>query len=418
MNAVLSGPLVPAIVQESLGQIDLADPLFHTSSNQHRVFKLLRDFDPVHWNEDGTEPGFWSVTRYEDYVAVQKDGKSFSSAYTNVLGPQRRTGDEGSGRMLTHTDPPRHTDLRQLVNKAFTPRAVAGLEPYVRSVVGRALDEAVEVGECDFVEVVSLLPVASIAALLGVPESDWRLLLTLTTAAFGSADQEFRAAANADARATAAQAHAQLLLYCQDLMRQRGCDPKDDLVTALVQARDAGRLSEEDAMLFFDLLLLGGNETTRHGAVGSLLALVEFPQEWERLRADRDLLPGAVNELLRWVSPSKHVLRRAVRDVELKGRLIETGQDVVVWHHSANRDERVFDAPDRLDLGRSPNPHLALGAGAHFCLGSALATLELRAFLDELCDRVAAATVTEEPERLASSVINGFKRVRVELKPL
>lgn len=414
----LSAPAVPAYVQDALAEIDLAEPEFHTSPSQHRVFKLLRDFDPLHWNPEGAEPGFWSVTRYEDYLAVQKDTRSFSSAYTNVLGPQRWSGDEGSGRMLTHTDPPRHTDLRRLVNKAFTPRAIAKLEPYVRSVIAQSLADAVEAGECDFVDVVSLLPVASIAALLGVPREDWRLLLSLTTAAFGSADQEYQAAASADSRAIAAQAHARLLLYCQDLMRQRAADPRDDIVTCLVEARRDGQLGEEEAMLFFDLLLLGGNETTRHGAVGALLGLMESPREWERLRADRGMLPGAVNELLRWVSPSKHVLRRAVRDVEMHGRVIEAGQDVVVWHCSANRDHRMFPEPDLLDLGRTPNQHLALGAGPHYCLGSALATLELRVFLDELCDRVAAGELVEPPVRLASSVISGFKHARVRLDPL
>ncbi|MGW7574972.1 cytochrome P450 [Streptomyces sp. NPDC054765] len=398
-----------------LDQIDLADPQLFAGPGHHRVFRLLRDHAPLHWNPEGSEPGFWSVTRYEDCLAVQKDGATFSSAGTNTLGAQRWTGDEGSGRMLTHTDGPRHTELRQLVNRAFTPRAVARLEPYIRSVIRQSLDEAVEQREVDFVDTVALLPVASIAALLGVPQEDWALLLRLTTAAFGSADQDLQTSPSA--RASAAKAHAQLLLYCQDLMSQRRASPREDIVTSLVEAQDKGLLDEEDAMLFFDLLLLGGNETTRHGAVGSLIAFIEHPEQWQLLRSDRGLLNTAVGEVLRYVSPSQHVLRRAERDVELHGHQIKAGQDVAIWHFSANRDERVFAHADRFDIARTHNPHLALGSGPHYCLGASLATMELRLFLDELCERVGSATMIEPPVRLASTVISGFKNLRVQLLP-
>jgi cytochrome P450 len=170
-------------------------------------------------------------------------------------------------------------------------------------------------------------------------------------------------------------------------------------------------------MLFFDLLLLGGNETTRHGAVGALLAFMEHPDQWQRLREDRGLLGTTVGEVLRYVSPSKHVLRRAERDVELHGRRIEAGQDVAIWHFSANRDGRVFTDPDTFDIGRQHNPHLALGSGPHYCLGAALATMELELFLSELCDRVASATLIDQPAHLASTVISGFKHLRVRLQP-
>ncbi|WP_255950578.1 cytochrome P450 [Streptomyces odontomachi] len=394
--------------------VDLADPHLFADPGYHRLFRHLRENDPVHWNPEAAEPGFWSVTRYEDCQAVQRDDETFSSTGTNVLGQQRWTGDDGSGRMLTHTDGPRHTELRQVVNRSFTPRAVASLESYLRAVVGRALDEALDAGEVDFVETVSLLPVASIAAVLGVPREDWPLLLRLTTAAFGSADQDYQTSPSA--RASAAHAHAQLLLYCQDLMETRRRDPADDVATRLVEAQDAGVLTEEDAMMFFDLLILGGNETTRHGAVGALLAFTDFPDQWRLLRADRGLLPSAVAEVLRYVSPSKHVLRRATRHVELHGRTIRAGQDVAVWHFSANRDERVFERPDVFDITRGDNPHLGLGSGRHYCLGASLALMELRLFLDELCTRVASAEVVEPPQRLASTVISGFKRLRVRLR--
>jgi cytochrome P450 len=406
---------LPASASALLKDVDLANPRVHADAGIDRVFRQLRDDDPVHWNPQRTEPGFWSVTRYEDCVAVQKDSATFSSKATNVLGQHRWAGDGGSGRMLNATDPPQHTALRQLVSRSFTPRAVAPLEPYLRSVVRKSLDDALGAGVCEFVEVVAMLPVASIAALLGVPEKDWTLLLRLTGTAFGSADDEYLTSANA--RATAAQTHAHLLLYCQDLMRQRRRAPRGDVVTQLDEARRAGQLTEEEALLFFDLLMLGANETTRHAAVGALLALIENPAQWQLLRDDRGQLDSAVAEVLRWTSPSRHVLRRAERDVWLRGREIAAGQDVAIWQVSANRDERVFASPNRFDIARKAPSHMALGSGPHYCLGASLATLELRVFLDELCRAVATAEVLEPPARLSSTAISGIKHLKVRLRP-
>lgn len=406
---------LPEAAGHAPDQADLANPQTFADDGFHAIFRHLREHDPVHWNHQGSEPGFWSVTRHADCVRVLKDPGTFSSAATNVLGPHRWDTDQGSGRMLNATDPPRHTELRRLIGRHFTPRAVAGLEPYLRSVAAASLDEAAGAGECDFVDVVALLPVASIAALLGVPREDWEILLRLTTSAFGSSDRDYQTSASA--RATSRQAHARLLLYCRDLLRQRQRQPRDDIVTLLATARGDGRLSGEEAMMFFDLLMLGGNETTRHGAVGALLALMDFPAQWRRLRDNRQLLPGAVAETLRWTSPSRHVLRRAKRPVILRGRQIGAGQDVVIWHVSANRDERVFAQGDVFNMDRSPNPHLGLGAGPHFCLGASLATLELTVFLDELMSRIAAAELLEPPSWLASTVISGVKHLNVRLHP-
>ncbi|MFI6452749.1 cytochrome P450 [Streptosporangium amethystogenes] len=399
--------------------VDLADADLHVGDRPHEVFRHLRDHDPLYWNPEGREPGFWSVTRYEDCVKVQKDPRTFSSNQTNTLGPHRNTGDQGSGKMINTTDPPRHTELRKLVNKCFTPRAIAALEPYLRSVVRDVFADALERGECDFAEVVAALPVAGISALLDVPRQDWDLMLNLTSTAFGSHDSEYQL--TSDVRANAAQAHGRLLLYCQGLVERRRASPGDDIVSLLAHSQDAGVLSEEECLLFFDVLMLGGNETTRHAAVGGLLALMEHPDQWERLRKEPELVPNAVGELLRWTSPSRHVLRRAARETELHGKTIHPGQDVVIWHTSANRDERVFDAPEVFDVGRprsSRNGHVAFGSGPHFCLGAALAELELTVFLDELATSVSAAELLGPPDYLRSPVINGVKHVQVRLHPM
>ncbi|NLU78164.1 cytochrome P450 [Micromonospora sp. HNM0581] len=395
--------------------IDLADPAFFAEQDFVAYFRRLREESPLHWNPDGKEPGFWSLTRYDDCARVQKDPVTFSSEVTNTLGQHRWTGDHGAGRMLTHTDGRRHTELRGIVGRAFTPRAISALEPYLRSVVQDTFEQALEQRQVDFVETMAMLPVASIAALLGVPRADWLMVLKLTTAAFGAADREL--GMSRDARVAAAAAHTQLLLYCQDLMEDRRRQPREDIATRLVQAQEDGRLTEEEAMLFFDLLLLGGNETTRHGAVGALLALIAHPEQWATLRREPALLDSAVQEVLRHVSPSRHVLRSVTTDIELYGQTIRAGEQIVIWHSSANRDAAAFDRPDEFRLDRDPNPHLGLGSGTHYCVGASLATLELRLTLEALSAMVGSARVLEPPVPLASTVINGFKQAMVELTP-
>ena len=395
--------------------IDLADPAFFAEQDFVACFRRLREESPLHWNPDGKEPGFWSLTRYDDCARVQKDPVTFSSEVTNTLGQHRWTGDHGAGRMLTHTDGQRHTELRGIVGRAFTPRAISALEPYLRSVVKETFEQALEQRQVDFVETMAMLPVASIAALLGVPRADWPMVLKLTTAAFGAADREL--GMSRDARIAAAAAHTQLLLYCQDLMEDRRRQPREDIATRLVQAQEDGRLTEEEAMLFFDLLLLGGNETTRHGAVGALLALIAHPEQWAALRREPALLDSAVQEVLRYVSPSRHVLRSVTTDIELYGQKVRAGEQIVIWHSSANRDAAAFDRPDDFRLDRDPNPHLGLGSGSHYCVGASLATLELRLTLEALSAMVGSARVLEPPVPLASTVINGFKQAMVELTP-
>jgi len=397
-----------------MGDIDLTDVGLHADGDRvHEVFHHLREHEPLHWNAAHTEPGFWSVTRYDDCVRVQKDPASFSSSPTNVLGPHRVHGDQGDGKMLNTTDAPRHDELRRLVNRQFTPRAVARLEPYLRTVAGRALERALEAGECDFAAVAATLPVAGICALLGVPTKDWNLLLRLTRTAFGSFDGEYQC--TGDVRGSAAQAHGRLLVYCGALLEERRRCPLDDLVSVLAGATDRGDLTNEEALLFFDLLVLGGNETTRHGTVGGVLELGRRPDQWRLLAGDGGLVPRAVEEILRWTSPSRHVIRRASRDVELHGRTIRAGDDVALWHASANRDPRAFPDASRFAVDRTPNRHLAFGSGPHFCLGTALAALEIRVMLEELLARVARVDVLAPPDRLRSTVIGGIKHLRVRL---
>ncbi len=311
-------------------------------------------------------------------------------------------------------DPPRHSEFRRLVSQSFTPRAIAELEHYVRSVTKDLLADAMDLHSCNLPRLVAILPVASISALLGVPLADWKFVSELTSAACGTHGETVVGEA---ARTAAAHAHGQLMLYFRDRMSQLRLQPTADVVSTLVEATTAGRLSEEEALLFIDLLILGGNETTRHAATGAVLALSRFPEQLRLLQdtPDRSLFDSAVEEILRWTTPSKHVIRRAKTDVELHGQTISAGDDIVVWFIAANDDERVFDEPDRFNLRRSPNNHLALGAGTHFCLGSSLAKLELRIFLEEFAAHVRGIEVMVPPQPIASATINGLRDLYVRL---
>ncbi len=311
-------------------------------------------------------------------------------------------------------DPPRHTEFRRLVSRSFSPRVIAECGGYVRSVAQDLVADAMGLESCNFPRLVATLPVASISALLGVPLADWKFVSDMTSAACGTHGEEV---VGEPARTVAAHAHSQLMLYFREHMARRREEPTAGVVSVLVEATSAGHLNEEEALLFIDLLILGGNETTRHAATGAVLGLSQFPEQLRLLRENPsgDLFDSAVEEILRWTTPSKHVIRRPRSDVELHGETIRAGEDIVVWFIAANRDEREFNDPDRLDLCRTPNNHLALGAGTHFCLGSSLARLELRIFLEEFASHVRAIDVLVPPRPIASATINGIRDLYVRL---
>jgi cytochrome P450 len=396
--------------------IDLADPDLYAKGDPHAVFRFLRANEPIFWNPEQDGPGFWALTKYTDAVRVYKDPASFSSERGIILGAHRWHGDPAGGKMLALTDPPRHTKLRQTMNQAFTPRLVATLAENMHGVVSEALTAAIEAGSCDFVpEVAARLPVASICHLMGVPREDWELMFRLTSTAFGADDPEFQTSPSS--AASAARAHQEILLYYAQLADRRRKDPGDDLVSVLAVAEVEGRrLTSEEIVLNCDNLIVGGNETTRHAAAGAVLTFIERPKEWQRLKDDRSLLKPAVEEVLRWTAPGMHVLRTARSDVTIRERTIKAGDSVTIWTHSVNRDDETFERPDEFDVGRTPNRHLTFGIGEHFCLGSALARLELTVLLEELLDRSAELELVGAIERLRSNLICGIKHFPVRIQ--
>ena len=401
-----------------LADIDLCDPGNFVSGVPHEWFAQLRKEAPVYWHPDpdGFAEGFWTVTRFEDCVGVNRDYEHFSSSRKTSL--FRDFADdliEQQRMMMVNMDPPLHTRYRRLVNKGFTPRMVRDLEAKVVASTDAILDAVCEQGSADFVEQISAeLPLQVIAELVGVPQEDRHLVFDWSNRMVGADDPEYQVSAEA-----AGQAAMELFAYADQLCEQKRLDPHADLLSVLTQAdMDGDSLSQLELDLFFMLLAVAGNETTRNLISGAMVAFFDHPDQWARLQADRSLLPSAVEEMLRYVSPVMHFRRQASADVVIADTKISEGDKVVFWHISANRDETVFAEPDRFDIGRVENNHMAFGGGGpHFCLGANLARMEIRVMFDRLLDRMPDIRLDGDVQRLRSNFINGVKHIPVAFTP-
>jgi cholest-4-en-3-one 26-monooxygenase len=391
---------------------DLSSPDTFVPGVPFETFDRLRKEAPVFFHDEPGGPGFWCVTRYEDLVAVNRDNQLFSSNRKTALFME--SDEEMLAQqqlMMLNMDPPMHTRYRLLVNKGFTPRRVSQLEETIRRQTNGIIDTVCEKGEADFVtEMSAELPLQVIADLLGVPQEDRHLVFDWSNRMIGSEDPEYNT--NAE---LAQNASMELYSYFNNLASQRKVDPKEDLVTALLSAEVNGeRLSELELDLFFLLLSVAGNETTRTAISHGMVALSEFPDQQKRLVEDPSLINSAVEEILRWATPVMHFRRQATAPTQIGDQKIGEDEKVVFWHISANRDETVFDDPYTFDVARSPNEHVAFGGGGpHFCLGSNLARLEMRVFFEELLKRLPDIAVTGKVDRLRSNFINGLKHVPV-----
>ncbi|HYX79940.1 MAG TPA: cytochrome P450, partial [Actinomycetota bacterium] len=368
--------------------------------------------------------GFWAITRFHDIEEILRDPPSFSSAGGVTLEEQSEEEVEAR-RSMIDMDPPRHPRLRRLVSKLFTRSAVSQYEPFVREQARLVLDRALPKGRFDFVEEVSReLPIRVLARIMGVPDPDLPLCIELGDAMIAQADPEYSRAV-IDKEDTSeyrllpfrSPAAVELMHYGHGLAEARRKEPTDDLVTKLVQAEvDGERLSEREFDNFFCLLIVAGNETTRHAITHGVLALVDHPDQWQRLREEPEVMPLAAEEILRYASPTMHFRRTATHDLELHGTTIRQGDKIVVWFVSGNFDEEVFPEAERFDVGRDPNPHMAFGSGGpHVCLGAHLARLEVRVMFEELVPRLRELEVVGPIERLRSNFINGVKHLPVRV---
>ncbi|MBU6328486.1 MAG: cytochrome P450 [Acidobacteria bacterium] len=404
----------------ALEGIDLLDLDRFQRLEHYEMFDRLRAEAPVSWHDHPTAQGFWNVVQHQDLVTVNRDTATYSSETggISILTPDEFPG-EGNGTdprglMMLYMDPPKHTRYRLLVNKGFTPRMISLIEKYLEHRAILIVDNIIERGSCDFVvDLASELPLQAIAEIMGVPQEDRMMLFDWSNRMIGIDDPEY---ADADGAA----ASAELFMYVNELAKQRGVDPRDDIVTKLINAEVEGdRLSEFEFDMFMMLLTVAGNETTRNTTSWGMWALMQNPDQYAALTGDIDgKLDRAIEEILRWATPVYHFRRTTTVDTEIHGQEIKAGEKVVMWHISANRDEKVFEDPYRFDIDRFPNEHIAFGGGGqHFCLGANLARMELKLIFREIMERIPDMRLAGDVEMLRSNFIGGVKHMPVSFTP-
>lgn len=397
----------------SVGGVDLTDPDVYRAGMPHDAFRELRRRAPVAWHPY-EDHGFYALTGYDEILAVSRDSDTWSSQAAGVFFDVPRPDEEYQLELMMLTmDPPRHTKLRALVSRGFTPRQVARLNDHVADMARDIVDAVIEVGECDFVnDIAGALPSFVIAEILGIPLADGRRLYELTeimnSGSVGTAHDQGVLAAQ-----------MQMFEYGTELAARKRAEPGDDIATSLLEAEvDGERLTDLEFNMFFLLLINAGGDTTRNLVAAGILALLDHPSELARLRGDPSLLPTAIEELLRYTSPVTVFLRTATADTELRGTPIRAGERVALFYPSANRDNTRFDDPDRLDICRAPNRHLAFGGGGtHFCLGANLARVEASAIIPEVLARMPDLELAGTVQRVRSNLMNGIHAMPVRFTP-
>jgi len=394
---------------------DLVDPeRYARDGYPHETWTRLRAEAPVaRIVAPGYEP-FWAITKHADIMQIAAQPLRFSSAQGITLA-RDGAGPVPPTEILVMIDPPRHGLMRRVVNARFTPRAVRNRRDDVERIAVDVVDGAATTGtsgEADFVtRIAAPFPLAVIAWLLGVPSDDWQHLFRWTNEIIGKDDPEYRRTGESPGQ-TMKRARGELRGYFEQLIAQRRADQQDDLVSGLLNGTVGGApLTEEQLLSYCELFVEAGNETTRNAISGGLLAFCERPAEWEKLRANPELLPEATEEILRWVSPICHFTRVATEDCEIRGVPIAAGDQLALFFASANRDEDVFDDPFSFRVDRSPNPHIAFGFGEHFCLGAHLARVEIETIFRHLLVRLESFELAGEVERLKSAVNGSIKQL-------
>ncbi len=392
----------------------------------HEYFSWLREHEPVHWQPpceirpnvadlmQVEQRGYWALTRHEHVIEVSLDQERFSSERGTVIATDMNDERVAQLRLwMINQDAPNHTKLRKLVNKGFTKRMIDNMQAHIDKLSSEIVDGIARKGECDFVaSIASELPLLVIAELVGCPLEDRVKLFHWSNQLIGFEDPDFTDEAGAT------DAMGEMFEYAGHRAAKRRSDPRNDLTSVLVNAEvDGERLDELGFNMFFVLLILAGNETTRNAISGGMLALSENRKQWQALLDDRSLLPTATEEILRYVSPVLTMRRTATCDTEIAGQPIRENDKVVMFYPAANRDEDVFENPDEFDVTRDPNPHLAFGWGPHFCLGASLARGEIRGIFAELLARLPDIEVCGPVRRLRSSAVNSIKSMPVRFTP-
>ena len=409
---------------------DLGDPGADITSHDtyvrgfpHAAFQRMREEEPVAWVEEQDGSGFWAITRHADVIEVSRDYRRFTAS--RGIRIEEMDADElEARRSMMELDPPEHTRLRRLVQPGFTPKVVQTYEEAFRRLVRVVLDRVLTMGEFDFVtEVARELPIRMLCRLLGVPEDDAGQMVAWGDQMISNADPEYTPVIidkvdTEEYRLLPFRSPAALEVfrYAEDIALERRRSPSDDIITTLLTAEPDGEpLTDLEFKNFFTLMMVAGNETTRHTISHGLIYLDRHPEQLAQLRDDVDALsPGATEEILRASGVTMHFRRTAAEDTEVRGVPIREGDRVVMWYTSANYDAEVFDDPFVFDIRREPNPHVTFGTGRHVCLGAALARLEVRVFLEEFLSRAPVFRLGE-PDRLRSNFISGIKHLPIEV---
>jgi len=398
--------------------VDLSDPETFVGGVPHTYFRWLREHDPVHWQPEcempgvSPGPGYWALTRHQDVASVSKNAAVFSSGIgTCVLSDLEAKDLHNMRQQLINMDPPTHTSLRNLMNPYFKPGKVRTTEGHMRQIVRETLDEIGSSPECDFVDGVSApISLRALTHFLGVPDRHSKRFYKWTNKLIGSSDPNESSALRGKI------AVFEIFVYAALLARRRRKKPEDDIFSALVNGRlDGAPLDRLQLGMNFFLLVIAGNETTRNALSGGIKALCERPDQLDRLRSDPSMIPRAIEEMLRWVTPVMQFRRTATRDTRVGDQPIREGEKLVMYYGAANRDPRVFEDPERFDITRATNSHLAFGTGTHFCAGSHMARLVMRVTLEELLGRFSKLELASPPVRLRSNFISGIKSMPVRL---
>ncbi|MGP0030152.1 MAG: cytochrome P450 [Acidimicrobiales bacterium] len=407
---------------EEAGQVFI-DPLAYADEARfHQAATLLRRESPVHWVEGPRYRPFWAVTRHADIVEIERDNQRFLSAPRPLLATEsaeQLATEKGQVlRTLIHMDEPDHKAYRAIAAAWFQPNSLRRLEERMAELATRFVDRMAAGESCDFVRDVAVhYPLYVILSLLGLPESDFERMLVLTQQLFGGDDPELRRSTDLEEQFTVL---LDFFNYFNDLTRSRRDHPTDDLASTLANATiDGTHLPDTDLASYYVIIATAGHDTTSSTIAGGLHALLQHPDELTRLRHDMSLLPTAVEEMIRWVTPVKEFMRTAVDDSVVGGTLIAAGQSLYLAYLSANRDEEVFEDPFHFDVARNPNRHLAFGFGPHFCLGAQLARLETRALFGELLPRLEHIELDGTPTSSATVFVGGLKTlpVRYSMRP-
>jgi cytochrome P450 len=411
---------------DTLGDIDLVNPDNYVERVPFEWFDHLREDHPVVWHpEPSPNRGFWAVTRYEDLTNVHMDWQTYSSELGAVALEELDEEQLEVRKSMLETDPPRHTELRKVCSKRFSARGVGRYEDWIRDVARSVLDDALPKGEFDFVSEISRdLPIRFLCSIFTVPQEDAPQLIAWGDSMIANQDPDLSAAVvdKVDTEAYRllpfrSPTALKVFEYADRQRDQRLAEPADDVLQALTVAQSEGVLNEREFHNYFGVLMIAGNETTRHTISHGMLALMQHPEQLELLREQPELIPNATEEILRWATPVFQFRRTATRDAELHGQPIATGDKVVTWYISANRDPAMFPGPYTFDVTRTPNDHVTFGPGGpHFCLGAHLARLETKILFQELIPRLDTIELSGPVERIRSNFVNGIKRMPVRVR--